>query len=183
MILLGGVIAGAAAQSFPPSGTLLSSTPTTMTITDVRGNNYSVGASYNVYADGQGGTYNNTQRTELNDPNGFIYVWQESSQQYINWDTSMYIQYAVDGSNGYPQLLSPPSGSFLVYYTYYYVAADGVGGSYDSSNTPSTYWDGNGQTIIAGNGYDGMMQYVYFTVTAGYDENMNRVAIYTVNPA
>jgi hypothetical protein len=182
MILLGGVIAGAASQSYPLSGTLLSSSPTTMTITDVRGSEYTVAAADNIYADGQGGTYGSTIRTELNDPSGFTYYWQEFNQQYISWDTSSYLSYAVDGSNGYPQLYPPPSGSFLVYYNYYYVAADGVGGSFDSSNVPSTYWDGNGSTIAAGNGQDHYGQYVYYTVTAGYDEYMNRAAIYTVSP-
>lgn len=178
MILIGGVIAGAASQTFPPSGTLLSSSPTTMTITDVRGNNYSVAADFNTYADGNGGSYTSTVRTEPNDPYGFQYVYEESNQQYISWDLSMHIQYWMNNGTMEP----PPNGSFKVYYNYYYVAADGMGGSFDSSNISGTYYDGNGQTIISGNGYDGMMQYVYFTVTAGYDASLNRTAIYSVNP-
>lgn len=181
MILHGGVIAGAAAQTYPQQGTLLYSTPTSMMITDVRGTEYFVAANENYYADGYGGSYSSLQRTELNDPSGFIYYYEQTSSIQIGWDLYGYIEYAVDGSNGYPQLLPPPSGSFTVYYTYYFVAADGVGGSYDSSNTPSTYWDGNGSTIAAGNGYQNG-NYVYYTVTAGYDENMNRAAIYTINP-
>jgi len=164
MILSAGIVS-IASSSFPAYGTFISSSSITSTKTDVLGTAWSIDGTRSVYANGSGGTY--TTDTWNPDPSGFYYEYSESSQEFISWDLSMYIQ-------------GGGSGSFKVYYTYHYIQADGMGGQINSDGIGSTYVDMNGATITSGNGYDLNGNYCYYSVTAGYENGM-RAAIYYIN--